>query len=292
LRRNELTSCIALIAFVVLAALLALRLDLASLLLPDVPASADIPRASAMKPVGTGDNAATTDRRPVEGRAVEGRSARADSSTFDVVRIDPDGSSVFAGRAPANASVTVLANGKPVATAKANEDGQWAAVIDRQFAPGEYQLSLTAKPSGPGTPLSGQSVRVAIASSARPAAADVKAAAPLPPAPITFPYDEASITAAGRKQATALSEFLRQRKLDAVTLSGHADERGSDEYNMRLSRNRLESVARFLRDSGYAGKLVLVPKGRSEPVRSADRGKLSKEDALQLDRRVELQLAR
>ena len=66
-----------------------------------------------------------------------------------------------------------------MATAKANEDGQWAAVIDRQFAPGEYQLSLTAKPSGTGAQLSGQSVRITIASSARPAPADVKVAAPL-----------------------------------------------------------------------------------------------------------------
>ncbi len=86
------------------------------------------------------------------------------------------------------------------------------------------------------------------------------------PAPITFPYDEATVTATGRKQAAALSDFLRQRKLDVVTLSGHADERGSDEYNMQLSRNRLESVARYLRDTGYAGKLVLLPKGKSEPV--------------------------
>jgi len=190
--------------------------------------------------------------------------------------------------------VTVSANEKPVATTKANEDGQWAAVIDRQFAPGEYQLSLTAKPSGTGTQLSGQSVRITIASSARPTPADVKVAAPLmsAPAPITFPYDEASVTAAGRQQAAALSDFLRQRKLDVVTLSGHADERGSDEYNMQLSRNRLESVARFLRDTGYAGKLVLLPKGKTEPVTGVDRGKLSKEDAFQLDRRVELRLAR
>jgi outer membrane protein OmpA-like peptidoglycan-associated protein len=289
LRRNELTSCIALGAFVILAAILALRFDLASLLLPDVPASAEAPRASAMKRVSAGDAAATLDLRPVEDRA--GKSA---SSTFDVVRIDPDGSSVFAGRAPANANVTVLANQKPVATAKANEDGQWAAVIDRQFVPGEYQLSLTAKPSGTATQLSGQSVRVTIAPSARPTPADVKVAAPLmpAPAPITFPYDEATVTAIGRKQAAALGDFLRQRKLDVVTLSGHADERGSDEYNMQLSRNRLESVARYLRDTGYAGKLVLLPKGKSEPVTDVDRSKLSKEDAFQLDRRVELRLAR
>jgi outer membrane protein OmpA-like peptidoglycan-associated protein len=285
LRRTEFTSCIALSAFVILAAVLALRLDLASLLLPNVPA--EVPRASSMKRIGAGDEAATLGRPLVENSA-----ARSASSAFDVVRIDPDGSSVFAGRAPANASVTVLANEKPVATAKANEEGQWAAVIDRQFAPGEYQLSLTTKPSGAGTQLSGQSVRVTIASSARSTAADVKTAAPLPPGPITFPYNEASVTAVGRTQAAALSEFLRQRKLDAATLSGHADERGSDEYNMQLSRNRLESVARLLRQSGYAGKLVLVPKGRSEPVLSADRDKLSKEDAFQLDRRVELRLER
>jgi hypothetical protein len=37
---------------------------------------------------------------------------------------------------------------------------------------------------------------------------------------------------------------------------------------------------------------MLVPKGRSEPFLGADRGKLSKEDAFQLDRRVELHVSR
>jgi outer membrane protein OmpA-like peptidoglycan-associated protein len=61
---------------------------------------------------------------------------------------------------------------------------------------------------------------------------------------------------------------------------------------MELSRRRLDSVAHYLRESGYAGKLVLVPKGKSEPFLSPDRWRLSREDALQLDRRVELHLAR
>ena len=283
MRRNELTSCIALGAIVILAAVLALRFDLASLVFPDVPASTPTQRASSAGVV------APLPRRSVDDRA----STPPPSSTFDVVRIDPEGSSVFAGRAPANADVTVLANDKPVATAKANEDGQWATVIDRQFAAGDYRLSLTAKPTEPGTQLSGQSVDITIASNARPAPADARVAAPSlhAPAPITFPYDEANITALGRKEAAALSAFLRQRQLDAVTLSGHADERGSDEYNMALSRIRLESVARYLRESGYAGKLVLVPKGKSEPFVSADRHKLPKDAAFQLDRRVELRLA-
>lgn len=288
MRRTELTSCIALGALVILAALLALRYDLASLLLPDTPASAEIERPRAVKRVSiSDDDALVRDRKPIEPQAVNSA-----SSTFDVVRIDPDGSSVFAGRAPANASVTVLANEKPVAEAKANGNGEWAAVIDRQFAPGEYQLSLTAKPSEPGAQLAGQTVRVTIASNARPAPAPVSAAALVQPAPVLFPYDEASITAIGRDQAVALGAFLRQRKLDAVTLTGHADERGSDEYNIKLSRHRLESVARYLREAGYAGKLVLIPKGRSQPFIGADRKTLPKEEAFQLDRRVELHLAR
>ena len=82
--------------------------------------------------------------------------------------MDPDGVSVFAGRAPADASVTVLANGEPVATTTADRNGEWSVVIDRQFAPGEYQLSLSAKVNGAATQLSGQSVRITIASSARP----------------------------------------------------------------------------------------------------------------------------
>jgi hypothetical protein len=78
-------------AFVILAAICALRFDLASLLLPDVPASAEVQRAAAMKRVSAG-GAAALDLRPVEDGT--GKSA---SSTFDVVRIDPDGASVFAG---------------------------------------------------------------------------------------------------------------------------------------------------------------------------------------------------
>ena len=310
MRRKEIAIYLALGGILLLAALL----DLPSLFSSNAPPSATIQRASVPKRAVAADTAATS----LAPKALGDRAAESASFTFDVIRMDPDGVSVFAGRAPADASVTVLANGEPVAATTADRNGEWSVVIDRQFAPGEYQLSLSAKVNGAATQLSGQSVRITIASSARPTLADAKVtaqpskvatlpskvaaqpskiatlaskvAAPLPPAPITFPYDEANVTAAGRQQAAALSEFLRRHNLDTATLSGHADERGSEEYNMQLSRTRLENVARYLRESGYAGKLVLVPKGKSEPYTNPDRSKLSKEDAFQLDRRVELRL--
>jgi hypothetical protein len=215
LRRKEIAGSIALGGFILLVALLALRFDLPSLLFFN---AATIERATPSKPDSAASIAATVaPERRVRGERpsiaeedrlaraakeqrlakapVEAAPAKSPSSSFDVVRIDPEGSSVFAGRAPAHSNVTVLANEKPVASAKANADGQWATVIDRQFTPGEYQLSLTAKPSEAAAPLSGQSVNITIAATARPMPPQVpKAAVMPPPAPVPFPYDEAGIT--------------------------------------------------------------------------------------------------
>jgi outer membrane protein OmpA-like peptidoglycan-associated protein len=223
------------------------------------------------------------------------------SSKFDVVRIDPEGASVFAGRAPPNAQVTVLANGEAVATTKADENGQWASVVEHPFSPGEYRLSLRARSNESPTDTIGGSVRITITADPHPrpapspsmkASAQRKEAVPSPPAPITFAYNETNFTPVGRQRAAALSEFLNNQKLASVTLSGHADERGSDEFNIELSRQRLETVAHYLRESGYTGELKLIPKGKREPYPSADRDRLPREDAFQLDRRVELHLSR
>jgi len=222
-----------------------------------------------------------------------------DSAKFDVARIDPEGASVFAGRAPPNAQVGVLANGEMVATATADDNGQWAIVVEHLFAPGEYQFSLRTRPNGSSTATTGASVRITIAANAHPqpapspstmASALRMEAVPLPPVPITFAYNEANLTPAGRQQAAALSGFLNKQKLTSVTLSGHADERGSDAFNMELSRQRLETVAHYLHEAGYTGELKLVAKGKREPYLSPDRDRLPKEDAFQLDRRVELLL--
>lgn len=295
MRRDEIRNGVAVAALVVLIALLALRFDLLWLMEADMPTGApqraSVPQSAA---VAASERPARSDPRPAEDRT-------APTSTFDVVRITSDGAAVLAGRAPAHSRVTILVNAEPIATVKADRNGEWLVVIDHEFKPGHYQLSLRAKPGGVGPDLIGQSVRITVAPSARAPLADAGASslptkvaaaqkrqALLPPAPITFVYDKTDFTPAGREGAAALSEFLRQQKLASVTLSGHADERGSDEYNMELSWRRLDSVAHYLRESGYAGKLVLLPKGKSEPFLSPDRWRLSREDALQLDRRVEL----
>ena len=221
-------------------------------------------------------------------RAAEEKGAEADKPKFDVVRINPDGASVFAGRAAAESTVTVLANGMPIASPRADENGEWAVVLEHNFAAGDYQLSLG---STPGKPADGQTVRITIAPTETGSDMQATSVSPVIPKPITFVYDEASFTLDGRRAAAALSEYLRLQRLETVTLSGHADERGSQPYNMELSRQRLHTVERYLRDHGFAGRFVLTPKGKMEPFGVAGRRSLAKDDAYQLDRRVELHLA-
>lgn len=110
------------------------------------------------------------------------------------------------------------------------------------------------------------------------------------PIPVQFIYREAEFSDEGREAVGLLLEYLLLSKAQNITLSGHADERGSDELNMELSRARLNAVRDILRAGGYSGGLELVAKGESEPFTGVDRSALPAEDLYQLDRRVELRL--
>ena len=112
------------------------------------------------------------------------------------------------------------------------------------------------------------------------------------PVPVTFVFNEANLTGEGRKAAGLLLEYLRIKRFPKITLTGHADERGTDALNLALSAQRLQTVARFLREGGFDGRLELVPKGKTEPYSGVVRGDFSQEDLYQLDRRVELVVSR
>jgi outer membrane protein OmpA-like peptidoglycan-associated protein len=112
------------------------------------------------------------------------------------------------------------------------------------------------------------------------------------PVPVTFVFNEANLTGDGRKAAGLLLEYLQIKRFPKITLTGHADERGTDALNLALSAQRLQTVSRFLREGGFNGRLELIPKGKTEPYSGVVRGDFSQEDLYQLDRRVELVVSR
>ncbi|MDE1172799.1 MAG: Ig-like domain-containing protein [Parvibaculaceae bacterium] len=86
--------------------------------------------------------------------------------TFDVVRVDKDGSVVMAGRGEPGAEISILANGAVVATVKADQNGEWVVNLDKPLAAGATQLTLSAKNPDGSTKVSTQLVAVNIPSKA------------------------------------------------------------------------------------------------------------------------------
>lgn len=62
--------------------------------------------------------------------------------TFDIVRIEPSGNVVIAGRWVANDSVSIVVNGEIVATERTNERGEFVYSPARAFDAGNYNISL------------------------------------------------------------------------------------------------------------------------------------------------------
>ncbi|RFB96903.1 peptidoglycan-binding protein LysM [Rhizobium leguminosarum bv. trifolii] len=61
---------------------------------------------------------------------------------FDVLRVEPDGSTVIAGSAEPNGKLEVLDGEKVVTTANVDASGDFAAVLDDPLAAGDHQLVL------------------------------------------------------------------------------------------------------------------------------------------------------
>ncbi len=62
-----------------------------------------------------------------------------------------------------------------------------------------------------------------------------------------FATDKYAINASGRSR---LQQFFQQSSASAFIIAGHTDSRASDEYNMRLSFNRANAVARVAASTG------------------------------------------
>ena len=239
--------------------------------------------------------------------------------SFDVARIDPNGTSVFAGRAAPGAAVTIMGDGQALGTAQADENGEWTFATEHQFASADPKLALVVKSPAEAAKEAADRTKVAAAEqretvpakgtagaavgegrhqepheepgrdgrgrahgAASRRAAGSRAAGERPrqraghaacaerrvaaadrrcrrlppptdpaqqktvvPVPITFVFNEATFTDDGKKAAGLLLEYLRLKHFGKVSLTGHADERGTDELNMRP----------FARSARYGGAL-------------------------------------
>lgn len=109
------------------------------------------------------------------------------------------------------------------------------------------------------------------------------------PVPVTFDYRKATLTGLGEEAARELAEALKQQRPGRLILIGHTDVRGSAEFNLKLSRERADAVAAFLKEKGIDIPVETMGKGANEPMHLPDTSGLSQEDIYALNRRVEWQ---
>jgi len=62
--------------------------------------------------------------------------------TFDIVRVDPTGSAVIAGRAEPGAEIRLFANGREIARETADDRGEWVVVVETPLTEGDQELTL------------------------------------------------------------------------------------------------------------------------------------------------------
>jgi len=62
--------------------------------------------------------------------------------SFDILRVEPDGSIVIAGKASPNAEVEILSGSKVLGRVTATGEGDFAAALDERLKPGDYQIVL------------------------------------------------------------------------------------------------------------------------------------------------------
>jgi len=82
--------------------------------------------------------------------------------TFDILRVEPDGSIVIAGKAPGGANVEVLAGSKVIGQAVAGSEGDFAVVVADPLAPGSYQIVLRATDEANAIAMSAETAVVSI----------------------------------------------------------------------------------------------------------------------------------
>jgi len=86
---------------------------------------------------------------------------------------------------------------------------------------------------------------------------------------VFFATNKSILTTASRDTLRKQSAWMRKNKDITVTVEGHADERGTREYNLALGDRRANAVKDYLLTYGISGgRLSVISYGKERPVNS------------------------
>jgi len=84
---------------------------------------------------------------------------------------------------------------------------------------------------------------------------------------IHFDFDKSDIMSGDMANLDRKAAILNANSALQIRISGHADDRGSDEYNLALGNRRAAAAKRYLTSKGVAdGRITVVSFGEERPV--------------------------
>ena len=84
---------------------------------------------------------------------------------------------------------------------------------------------------------------------------------------VFFATNESVLTTASRETLRKQAAWLRKNSNITIVLEGHADERGTREYNLALGERRANAARDYLMTYGISGKRIsVISYGKEKPV--------------------------
>lgn len=103
-----------------------------------------------------------------------------------------------------------------------------------------------------------------------------------------FDFDKDVLTAKGKEVVANVAAQLKASGAKDVTIEGHTDRMGSDEYNLDLSQRRANRVKARLIELGVQAQFTAVGLGEAYQVKHCDGNDQAAKDCLRPNRRVEI----
>ena len=86
---------------------------------------------------------------------------------------------------------------------------------------------------------------------------------------VFFATNKSILTTASRDTLRSQAAWMRKNSDISVTIQGHADERGTREYNLALGERRANSAKDYLMTYGISGdRISVISYGKERPVNS------------------------
>ena len=124
-----------------------------------------------------------------------------------------------------------------------------AACANKELTPDSAQLGPNGGKGGPATPGSQRDFAQNVG--------DI----------VYFSTDQTDLTPEAQQTLTSQARWLQQYAQYSITIEGHADERGTREYNIALGAKRAQSVRDFLGRNGVNGQRIrTISFGKERPV--------------------------